>query len=320
MLKDKRVLIIGGLGFLGKNLYLMLKGLVSKISILSNIRLQKNDVFQNYLTDNDLIIGDITQKDLLTELIREYDVIYCFAGISGASESISNPVADVKVNLLGHLNILEACRKKNPSAHLFFPSSRLVYGKPEYLPVNEKHRLNPESIYAIHKITAESYYMLYHHIYGLKTTIFRISNPYGPYQTFGDKKYGLINWFIYKAFNSEHIEVFGTGKQKRDYIYIDDLSDLFIKSIGNTSLYGQVFNIGSGNGISIIEMVKTIQQLIPETCYSLREWPEVYKKIETGDYVTDIAMIRKVTGWQPKTTFQNGILRTVEFYRHHHEK
>lgn len=319
MVKNNRILIIGGLGFLGKNLYLKLKDLSITTHLLTNVPLQSKDAFKDYVDVNDIIIGDITKREQLNELVSDYDVIFSFAGISGASESISDPVNDINTNLLGHINILEACKEKNPNVQLIFPSTRLVYGKPDYIPVNESHKLKPESIYAIHKITAEQYYQLYHNVYGLKSTIYRISNPYGPFQAFGNKKYGMLNWFIYKAFKSEPIDVFGTGDQLRDYLFIDDLSDLFVKSIGHESLYGKTFNIGYGQGISILEMVKMIHKFVPDAKYAFKEWPKIYKLIETGNYISNIEAISKELGWTPKVSFEEGMKRTIEFYRLHHE-
>lgn len=319
MVKGNRILIIGGLGFLGKNLYLKLKNLSFSTHLLSNLPLSSNDVFKDHVDVNDIIIGDITKREALNELVADYDVIFSFAGISGASESISDPINDINTNLLGHINILEACKEKNPKVQLIFPSTRLVYGKPDYLPVSESHRLKPESIYAIHKITAEHYYQLYHNVYGLNSTVYRISNPYGPFQAFGHKKYGMLNWFIYKAFKSELIEVFGTGDQKRDYLYIDDLSELFIKSIGHESIYGKTYNIGYGQGISILDMVKMIHKFIPETKYAFKEWPKIYKIIETGNYISNIEAIHKALDWTPRISFEEGMNRTIEFYRLHHE-
>lgn len=319
MIKPTRILLIGGLGFLGKNLYLKLKEHSAITHIFSNVPLHKNDTFREYVDENDIIIGDITQKEQLDRIISNYDVIFSFAGISGASESISHPLNDININLVGHINILEACREKNPHVQIIFPSSRLVYGKPDIIPVCENQATKPESIYAIHKVTIEHYFQLYHRVYGLNSTIYRISNPYGPFQLFGDKKYGILNWFIHQAFNAETIEIFGTGNQKRDYIYIDDLSDLFIKSIGKESISGKIYNVGYGQGISILEMIQIIHKLIPDTKYMFKEWPKIYKMIETGDYVSNIDTIKNDLDWFPKVSFEEGMKRTIEFYKLHHE-
>ena len=319
MIKQNRILIIGGLGFIGKNLYLKLKNPSNLVHILSNVPLDNSDPFNEYVNGDDIIIGDISDISTISDLIQDYNVFFCLAGISGAAESFKDPSMDIQTNLLGHLNILNACKEQNRSAQLIFPSSRLVYGKPEFLPVNERHPLNPESIYAIHKLTAEYYYQLYNKAYNLNTVVFRISNPYGPFQLFGHKKYGLLNWFIYKAFNNELIEIFGTGDQKRDYLFIEDLIELFIKSIGHSTVTGKVYNIGFGKGISIVDMVKMIHEIVPETRYIYKDWPKIYKLIETGDYVSDLKRIKHDTGWYPKTSFRDGVIKTIEFYKNHHE-
>ncbi len=156
-----------------------------------------------------IILGNILDKPFVEETIRNYDVIFSLAGSSGASDSVKNPYHDLDTNLKGHLNILEACRKNNPNAVLIFPSSRLVYGKPQANPVNENHPIQPESIYAIHKLTTEHYYLLYQRLHGVKCIIFRVSNPFGPYQRFGSNNYGILNWFIHKAIVKEPIQIYG---------------------------------------------------------------------------------------------------------------
>jgi nucleoside-diphosphate-sugar epimerase len=190
----------------------------------------------------------------------------------------------------------------------------LVYGKPINNPVNESHPLRPESIYAIHKLTAEYYYLLYHRLYGIKCTIFRISNPFGPYQRFGSNNYGILNWFIHKAINREVIEIYGDGSQKRDFIYIDDIIDLLTQAMYSSELYGGVFNVGSGVGVSLLEAAKIILKYLPEGKLELKAWPLMDKKIETGDYISDISALNKAIGWNPRTSLEIGISDTIEFY------
>jgi len=316
MKNKKRILIIGGLGFIGKNLYRKCKQLDHSVSILSDVSVDDADPFSKEVDREDIIIGDINDPNSLA-IIRDYSVAYLLAGLSGAATSIHDPYNDVKTNLIGPLNILEACRSLNPNVVILFPSSRLVYGKPQYNPVDEKHPLDPESIYAIHKLTAEYYCELYHRIYNIRTIVFRISNPYGPYQLAGGKKYGILNWFIYNALKGNEIEIYGHGAQQRDYIYIDDLTELMISSVDNPALFGGIFNIGSGHGISIHDAIQTLKTIIPDLKYKYVTWPEIEGKIETGDYISDIQKIVALTGWSPKVSFKDGMASTVEYYREH---
>ncbi len=311
---DKKIIILGGLGFMGKNLYKGLKDKGYDVTIFTDIIYEENDDFLNPDTRKDIIIGTILDRDFIGNLLKDYDIIFSFAGNSGASGSIKEPYNDLDTNLKGHLNILEACRMHNRGKLLIFPSSRLVYGKPIHYPVNEKHRLNPVSIYAIHKLATEYYYLLYHKVYNVNCLIFRISNPFGPYQHFGKKTYGILNWFIYKAIRDKKIMLYGKGSQKRDFLYIDDLIGLFIDVIGRTDLYGKIYNIGYGEGISLRESAEIIREYLPGTEIQYVPWPEIDKVIETGDYISDIRLIKKESGWSPEIDFREGIRKTIHFY------
>jgi UDP-glucose 4-epimerase len=310
----KNVLILGGLGFIGRNLYNSLVADQHKVKILADRIYENEGESIDSETRQNIVAGSILDKTFMDDAVRGYDVIFSLAGTSGASDSIKNPYHDLDTNLKGHLNILEACKKNNPKALLIFPSSRLVYGKPERNPVDENHPMKPESIYAIHKLTTEHYYLLYQRLYHVNCIIFRISNPFGPYQRFGSNHYGILNWFIHKAVSQEEIEIYGEGDQKRDFIYIDDLVDLLKLSMNEKKMWGKIYNVGYGQGISIREVVKIITQQIPGTKTAFKPWPDIDKMIETGDYISDIGSLKKDTGWQPKISFEEGIKKTISFY------
>jgi nucleoside-diphosphate-sugar epimerase len=312
--KRKKIIILGGLGFIGKNLYKSLIGDHHDVTILTNRIPEEDDGFLDPDTRKNVIVGSILDKEFITNTLPGYDVIFSLAGSSGASDSIKNPYHDLDTNLKGHLNILEACRNNNPRALLIFPSSRLVYGKPETNPVSENHPIKPESIYAIHKLTTEYYYLLYKRLYNVNCVIFRVSNPFGPYQGFNSHHYGILNWFIHKAVGKEQIEIYGEGNQKRDFIYIDDLTDLFKLSMDHEKMWGQIYNVGYGQGIPLKEAVRLIAKYIPDTRVTYKPWPEIDQKIETGDYISDISLLKREIGWEPAISFEEGIKKTIEFY------
>ena len=315
MNKDSNILIIGGFGFLGRNLYQhLIQSGYSNVNILSNVRLSPDDPFRKIFQSR-LYHGSINSMQVVENAISEHDVLFSFAGISGAANSFTTPFEDVHVNLEGHLNILEACRRKGKEIKVVFPSTRLVYGKPVSLPVDESHPLNPQSFYAIHKNTAEYYYQLYSRIYPIKTVIFRISNPYGFNFNPEAMGYSILNQFIYKAIKGEEIQVYGDGAQKRDYFHINDLSGLMEEAIGNEALCGQIYNVGSGEPSSLMDLIRTIQKIIPQTTYKQVEWPTLEKKIETGDYYSDISKIKCDASWRPTIDLETGIRITAEGYQ-----
>ncbi len=310
----ERIIIIGGLGFIGKNLYNSLVQENYPVKILTDRITETDDGFLNNNVRENIIVGSILDKDFMEHTLKGFEVVFSLAGSSGASDSIKDPYKDLDTNLKGHLNILEACRKNNPKTLLIFPSSRLVYGKPNKNPVDEKHPLNPESIYAIHKITTEHYYLLYHQLYGINSIIYRISNPFGPYQRFGSNHYGILNWFIHNATTHKEIEVYGDGEQKRDFIHVDDLVRLLKLSITSRKLNGKIFNVGFGQGISIHEAAQLVAKHVPGTIIRFKPWPEIDKKIETGDYISDIQLLKREVGWEPSIGFEEGIKSTIKFY------
>lgn len=314
MNRKKRILILGGLGFIGRNLYNSLVNDNQDVTILTERIYEDSGLSEQ--EKSRVVLGSILDKAFVAERLQGYDVIFSLAGSSGASDSVKNPYHDLDTNLKGHLNILEACRKYNPNAVLIFPSSRLVYGKPLVNPVGEQHPIHPESIYAIHKLTTEHYYLLYQRLHGIKCVIFRVSNPFGPYQRFGSNNYGILNWFIHKAIVKDPIQIYGEGAQKRDFIYIDDLTNLLKHSVDNESMHGKIYNVGYGQGISLKDSVDLIKKFIPDTVVQFKPWPEIDKMIETGDYISDIALLKKDTGWEPSISFEEGIKKTIEFYGH----
>jgi UDP-glucose 4-epimerase len=310
--ENKKILILGGLGFIGKNLYFELIEAGYYVTLVSD-KIYEGDGFINPETIRNILIGSILDSAFIEQAVVGYDVIFSFAGHSGASDSIKNPHSDLD-NLKGHLNVLEACRKNNPTALLIFPSSRLVYGKPKYNPVNESHPTTPESIYAVHKLTTEQYYLLYQRLYNINCIILRIANPFGPYQRFGTNNYGILNWFIHKAITNEEISIYGDGNQKRDFLYISDLVKLLMLCIGNKKLFGNVYNVGSGTGISLMHSAEIIKEHLPQTMIKYVPWPGLDMKIETGDYISDIGLIKEAANWEPLINLEEGIIKTIRFY------
>jgi nucleoside-diphosphate-sugar epimerase len=203
----------------------------------------------------------------------------------------------------------------NPSVTVVFPSSRLVYGKPRFLPVDENHPLAPESIYAAHKLSAESYHLIYGRLYGLKSTVLRISNPYGPMQAGDARIYGIANTFMCNAARGGTITLFGDGNQQRDYLYIDDLVDAFLKVAMSETSRGRIYNVGDSRGVSLRELAELSVGAAGRGEIVHVPWPADYQAIESGDYVTNFGLIREQLGWNPTTSLPDGIGETVSYYR-----
>ena len=264
--------------------------------------------------------GDIRDGSLVKSLVRETDLIFSLAGQVSYVDSNTDPLLDLDINCKGHLQVLEACREAKSRARLVFASSRFVYGKIDYNPVDEGHPFNCLSIYGIHKLAGEKYYRFYQEAYGLETVSVRIANPYGPRQQMKHSKYGIVNWFIRLALEGKPLTIYGEGRQGRDYIFVEDLAEAMLALAQAPGVSGEVYNLGSATSTPFIEMARLVAEAVPGTQVQQVEWPADRYFVETGDYISDIGKITGAMGWRPRTPLKEGIERTVAYYTKYREK
>ncbi len=298
-----KVLIIGSSGFIGYNLKNYLRK--RKIKVLESTRDPKNKKI--------LKINILSQKQI-EKYIKEIDAVINLAGLSGSVATSSNPLQTFKINTLGHLNLLEAIRKHNPKATIILASSRLEYGTPKSLPVSETTFASPNTFYGASKLSATIFSTVYNKLYGLRSIIFRISNPFGPTPKPPSEEYNLLNFFIYRAVQGKTITLFGKGNQKRDYIFIEDVCEAFYKSLFEKEAIGEIINIGSGKPTKIKDVVELIVKLAGKGKIIYKDWPESWKKVETGDFFFNIKKAKKILKWKPKTTIKEGIKKTLTHF------
>jgi len=265
----------------------------------------------------EFLAGDIRDLALLQKAVAGADYIFSLAAQVSYVDSNIEPLLDLDINCHGHLNLLNACVEHNREARIVFTSSRFVYGTIEYNPVDENHPFNCLSIYGIHKLAGEKYYRFYRDAHRLQTVSLRIANPYGPRQQMKHSKYGIVNWFIRLAMEGQPLTVYGEGRQKRDYIFVEDVAEGLLMAALTPETEGQVYNLGSGVGTPFIDMVRCVADLIPGTEVRQVEWPADRYFVETGDYISDISRLTSTVAWQPRTSIAAGISKTVDFYRQH---
>jgi UDP-glucose 4-epimerase len=322
-LQGARVLITGGAGMIGSTIAHQAVAQGAKVSILdAMLPLYGGNLFnlKGILEQVQFIRGDIRDLDMMRRVAPRYDYIFSLAGQVSYVDSNTDPLLDLDINCKGHIQVLEACRLENPRARLLFASSRFVYGRIEYNPVDEAHPFNCLSIYGIHKLAGEKYYRFYQEAYGLPTISVRIANPYGPRQQMKHSKYGIVNWFIRLALEGQPLTVFGEGMQRRDYIFNEDLAAGCIALMLSPETEGQVYNLGTGTGVSLIDMAQLVAAAVPGTEVRQVEWPKDRYFVETGDYLSDITRITAASDWRPRILLQEGIERTVAYYRKHRQE
>ncbi|TAL48130.1 NAD-dependent epimerase/dehydratase family protein [archaeon] len=311
-------IITGGLGFFGSNLAHKLVALGSNVEIFDVCLEPFGWNFNNIKEIKDkvkYVNADIRDFETLKKEVAGKDFVFHLAAHPGHAASITNPHLDIDVNCDGTINVLEACRIAADNAKVIFPSSRGVTGKSMYLPVDENHPANPLDIYGANKLACEKYMQIYHYIHGLKTSSIRITNPYGPRQSVKTAGRGAVTWFIRCALENKPLTIWGDGKQLRDYAYVEDIVDALILAAQKKQSEGELFQLGTEQRMQFVEMAKTIVRLVGKGEVTFHPWPELNKSIEIGDFVGSYQKLKKVLGWEPKTSFEEGIKKTIEFYK-----
>jgi UDP-glucose 4-epimerase len=316
--KGKRVLVTGGLGFIGSNLAIRLVELGAKVALVDNMmpRLGGNLFNVKEVMDHIHVnFSDVRDAHSMDYLVKGQEVIFHLAGQVNHVDSIRNPIQDLDINCRGTLVLLESCRKYNPEVKVIFAGTRGEYGASVKLPVAEDHPTNPKGIYAVTNLTAEKMVLVYHDVHKIPGTCLRITNTFGPRHQMAHDEYGVLNWFIRKAIDHEMIPVFGDGRILRDFLYVDDLLDCFLQVATCKSAYGEVFNVGTGLPVNFIDLAKKIVDIAGSGKVAFAEFTKERKEVEPGDYYTDITKIKRIVGWEPKISLEEGIRKTIEFYR-----
>lgn len=317
---NRNVMITGGLGFLGSNLAHTLVELGAKVLLVDPMLPLYGGNYFNVESIRDRVrvnIADIRDAGAMNELVKGQDVIYHIGNQTSHVDSMTDPLLDVDINCRGNIIFLEACRQFAPEAKIVYAGTRGQYGRLQYVPVDEKHPSNPTDVYGINKHAGEQYMFTYGRIYGMPVTSLRINNSYGPRGQMKHGKYGILNWFLRLAMDGKAIQVYGEGQQLRDYNYVDDVTDAFLRVAATEKSNGEAYNLGSNEHIKFIDLVRRIVAAAGSGSVEQIAWPEDRAAIEIGDYAADIAKIQTELGWQPTVTLGQGLERTVGFYREH---
>ena len=318
--RNRPVMITGGLGFIGSNLARQLVSAGADVLIVDaliptyggnafNIDGIEDAVRINY--------ADVRDERIMDVLVRDREVIFNLAGQVSHIDSMRDPHTDLDINCRAQLSMLEACRKYNPRTKVVFAGTRQVYGRPEYLPVDERHLVRPADINGVNKAAGEYYHLLYNHVFGVRACSLRLTNVYGPRQLIRHNRQGFIGWFIRLALEDREIEIYGDGSQRRDFVFVDDAADAFMRAGASDQCNGEVFNVGGQEPICHRDLVRLLIEAAGSGSMRFVEWPPDKKRIDIGSFYSDSTKFTRTVGWQPRVSLRQGLRDTLAFYRRH---
>jgi dTDP-glucose 4,6-dehydratase/UDP-glucose 4-epimerase len=313
----KQVLITGGVGFIGSNLARRLVALGAQVTLVDSlIPIYGGNLFNiDDIRDRvKLNVADVRDQFSMAYLVQSKDYLFNLAGQTSHIDSMSNPQTDLDINAAAQLSILEACRQHNRGVKIVFASTRQLYGKPEYLPVDEKHPIRPVDVNGINKLAGEMYHLLYNNVYGIRASALRLTNTYGPGMRVKDARQTFLGIWIRNAIEGKPILVFGDGKQLRDFNYVDDAVDALLAAACSSCADGHVFNLGSREVVDLEQLAQLVTELHPGACFEIVPFPSDRKAIDIGDYYSDFSKIEAELGWQPKVGLREGLVASLAYY------
>jgi UDP-glucose 4-epimerase len=319
-LRDARIVVLGGLGFIGSNLARELVDAGAEVALLDSLRPQQGGRLDNVAgleSRLTLEIGDVRDDRALVPLLKRADVVFNLVGQTSHLDSMISPVTDLESNCESQLAILEALRRHNPSARVVYAGTRQIYGRPHYLPVDERHPVCPVDVNGIHKFAAAEYHRLYEEVYGLDVTILRLTNTYGPRMRVSDARQTFLGEWIRRALRGQDVLVYGDGSQRRDLNYIDDVVDAFARAALSPRSASRVYNLGSSRVVTLLELAELVTTIAASGTVRCVPFPRDRKAIDIGDYFADFSLIRQELDWSPQVELEEGLHRTIQFFRGH---
>lgn len=318
--RGERVLITGGLGFIGSNLARRLVGLGAQVTLVDSLipsyggNLQNIADIRSSVTVN---VCDVRDPFAMEYLLQNQHYLFNLAGQTSHLDSMTDPQTDLDINASAQLSILEACRKVNRGLRLVFASTRQLYGRPDYLPVDEKHPIRPVDVNGINKFAGERYHLLYSQVHDIRSTVLRLTNTYGPGMRVRDARQTFLGIWVRQLIEGAPIKVFGDGTQLRDFNYVDDCVDALLRAAADEKAIGKVYNLGSAEVVSLRDLAELMTQLVPGGRFELVPFPPERKAIDIGDYYSDFALIQRELGWVPSIGLREGLARTLHYFKAH---
>ena len=315
--KGARVVITGGLGLIGSALARRLVTLSAKVVLVDSMIPEYGGNLANIADIRDRVIvniGDIRGGNIMNYLLANQDFLFNLAAQTSHLDSMTAPADDLAINCAAQLQLLEACRAVNPGIIIVHAGTRQIYGRPDYLPVDERHPLRPVDVNGVNKMAGEAYHLLFRDVYGIKSRSLRLTNVYGPGMRIKDARQTFLGIWLRRVIEGQPFEVWG-GEQRRDLLYVDDAAEAFLYAAVTPEAEGLALNVGGYEPCNLVDLAEAVIAAYGEGSYEIREFPAERKRIDIGDFVTDDRQFRAISGWRPRVRLVEGLRRSLDYYR-----
>ncbi|MEQ1882045.1 MAG: NAD-dependent epimerase/dehydratase family protein [Burkholderiales bacterium] len=312
-----RALVTGGLGFIGSHVSRRLLQLGAEVTIADSLIPEYGGNLFNIHDIRDRVtvnITDVRDRHAIDYLVQGQSYIFNLAGQTSHLDSMLDPQTDLDINAGAQLSILEACKKHNREVKIVFASTRQLYGRPQYLPVDEKHPIRPVDVNGINKLAGECYHLLYNNVYGIRAGALRLTNTYGPGMRVKDARQTFLGVWIRNVIQGKPVQVFGDGLQVRDFNYVEDVVDAILMAALSPASEGQIFNLGSAEVVSLKSLAERLVELYGGGKFEVVPFPPDRKAIDIGDYYSDFSAIKRALGWTPAVGLDEGLKRTLDYF------
>jgi UDP-glucose 4-epimerase len=316
--EGSRVLITGGAGFIGSTLAHRLADLDAELTIVDSLIPEYGGNLRNLGGLEGRVrlnIADVRDEHSMNYLVQGHDYLFNLAGQTSHMDSMRDPYTDLEINCRSQLSILESCRKHNTAIKVVYASTRQIYGKPDYLPVDERHLLHPTDVNGVNKMAGEWYHILYNNVYGIRASVLRLTNTYGPRMRVKDARQTFLGIWLKRVIDGDPVQVWGDGLQIRDFTYVDDCVEAILLAAMEPGAHGQIFNLGSDETINLRDLAALLIEIAGEGGFEVIPYPPDRKPIDIGDYYGDYRLIQGRLGWTPRVRLREGLARTLDFYR-----
>jgi UDP-glucose 4-epimerase len=318
--RGRKVMITGGLGFVGSNLARHLVRLGADVLLVDVLAPEYGGNRYNIADIERCVrvnVADVRTEWTMRHLVQGQEVIFNLAGQVSHLDSMTDPRTDLEINCLAQLTLLEACRHENPAVKVVYASTRQIYGRPRYLPLDEAHLVTPTDVNGINKAAGEQYHLLYSDVYGVRASALRLTNTYGPRMLMSHGRQGFLPWFVRLAIEGREISLYGDGTQLRDFTYVDDAIDAFLCAGANEAANGQAFNLGGLRPYTLREIAELVVAVAGSGSVTMVPWPPEKKAIDVGSVYSSYAKIEATLGWRPSVSLEDGLGRMIGYYREH---